>query len=323
LLFSPVITGHPDDRYEFTIKPGTSFGAVVDELKEQDLSNSTFRIKLSAWSLGAFSKVKAGHYDLKGKTSAFALVEQLMRGRVKLIRVTIPEGKHARQIAGILKRNVEIDSAQFMSIVGDSVFAKQLGVYANSLEGHLYPDTYYFHQGIDAKDVIMAMLDEFHTNFPDSFKTRARQINFSPAEVLTLASIIEGEAVVPAERKIISGVYHNRLKRKMRLQADPTIQYIIKGGPRRLLNKDLEIDSPYNTYKYSGLPPGPIGNPGRAAIEACLYPADVSYLYFVANGDGSHTFSNTLREHNRAKARFDRYRRNIKRAERTSKKQNG
>ena len=135
-------------------------------------------------------------------------------------------------------------------------------------------------------------------------------------DVLTLASIIEGEAIFDAEREIISSVYHNRLKRRIKLQADPTIQYILAGSPRRLLLKDLAIESPYNTYKYYGLPPGPISNPGKKSILAAIFPAKTNYIFFVAKGDGSHIFSKTLAQHLRAKSKFDAYRRKIKRQQR-------
>ena len=142
---------------------------------------------------------------------------------------------------------------------------------------------------------------------------KLNEMSFTPHQVLTLASIIEGEALLDEERPVIASLYHNRLKRGMKLQADPTIQYIIKGPPRRLLIKDLKIDSPYNTYIYKGLPPGPINNPGEASIRATIFPADTNYLYMVAVGDGSHTFSRTLSEHNKAKEAFDKVRREVAR----------
>ena len=145
--------------------------------------------------------------------------------------------------------------------------------------------------------------------------SQARVMQMSEQDVVTLASIIEGEAVYDAERSVISAVYHNRLKKGMKLQADPTVQYIIDDGPRRLLHKDLEIDSPYNTYLYKGLPPGPINSPGSKSLYAALYPADNRYLYFVAKGDGYHTFSNTEREHKRAKRAFQKIRRKVRKGQ--------
>ena len=149
-------------------------------------------------------------------------------------------------------------------------------------------------------------------------RTRMAEINLSENEVLTLASIIEGEAIFDSERPRISGVYHNRLKKRMRLQADPTIQYIIEDSPRRLLNKDLKIESPYNTYLNYGLPPGPINNPGIESIKAALYPEDVDFLFFVARGDGYHTFTRTEKEHNEAKKEFQKIRRKNKKSKKAN-----
>ena len=157
------------------------------------------------------------------------------------------------------------------------------------------------------------MAGRFFEVFDDSLRARMEALSFDMHKVVTLASIIEGEAVLASERATISAVYHNRLERRMYLQADPTIQYIIDDGPRRLLNRDLEIDSPYNTYMYPGLPPGPVNNPGLACVRAALYPDTTDVLYMVANGDGAHVFSRTMREHLEAKAKFDRIRRRIRR----------
>ena len=181
------------------------------------------------------------------------------------------------------------------------------------MEGYLYPDTYYFFEGENVKSVIKRLVKEYKYFWTDSNITKASSISLTQHQILTLASIIEGEAIYDSERPIISAVYHNRLKRGMRLQADPTVQYIIKDGPRRLLNKDLRIKSPYNTYLYEGLPPGPINSPGFQSLSAALYPDENDYLYFVAKGDGYHTFSKNEKEHERAKRAFQRVRKKVKR----------
>ncbi|MFQ5771583.1 MAG: endolytic transglycosylase MltG, partial [bacterium] len=265
-------------------------------------------------------KIKAGKYHVAGGTSGYRLLRQLVDGKVTIEWVTIPEGKYARQIASILKQKVEIDSSRFMQFVNDPDFTQKFGIQAATLEGFLFPDTYGFCWGMKSEEIISIMVKQFKAQFNDTLQARTKELGFSNLELITLASIVEGEAVIDSEREIIAAVYHNRLKKRMPLQADPTIQYIIKNGPRRLLKQDLAIDSPYNTYKYSGLPPGPINNPGLASIKASLYPANVNYLYFVANGDGSHTFSKTFNEHLRAKARFDRFRKKINQLQRTEEK---
>ena len=157
------------------------------------------------------------------------------------------------------------------------------------------------------------MIEEYKKNVTDDLRQEMVDKKITETEVLILASIIEGEAIYDQERSIISGVYHNRLRMGMRLQADPTIQYIVEGAPRRLLNKDLKIESPYNTYLHYGLPPGPINNPGIESIRAALNPAETDYLYFVAKGDGYHTFSKTKEEHNKAKRQFQKVRREARR----------
>ncbi|MBC7187662.1 MAG: endolytic transglycosylase MltG, partial [Calditrichaeota bacterium] len=193
---------------------------------------------------------------------------------------------------------------------------RELGVSAPSLEGYLYPSTYQFYWGVAPEVVIRTMVKEFWRQMGDSVQACAQAMGMTLHQVVTLASIIEGEAMLAEERALISAVYHNRLRLRMPLQADPTIQYLVPGRGRRLLKKDLAIDSPYNTYLYPGLPPGPVNNPGMASIVAALHPAPVDYLYFVARGDGGHVFSRTLREHLRAKERFDQVRRQLQAAQR-------
>jgi UPF0755 protein len=156
------------------------------------------------------------------------------------------------------------------------------------------------------------MIEHYQSQITTDLRKRMAELGMAEKEVLTLASIIEGEAIYNRERPIISGVYHDRLNMGMRLQADPTIQFIVEGAPRRLLNKDLKIKSPYNTYMNEGLPPGPINNPGIESIRAALYPAETDFLYFVAKGDGYHTFSTTEKQHNKAKRNFQKIRRNAK-----------
>lgn len=316
LIFSPVTTGSKKELHVLKIRTGTSFNKLIQQMNEQKLLNHPFKFKLTAKLLGGQNRIKAGKYHIYGGVSSYRLLKMLVEGKVAMEWVTIPEGKTARQIASLLRKKLEIDSTRFMQLVFDSSYARKLGIPATSLEGFLYPDTYGFYWGMKSEEIIPVLVNEFKKQFNDTLKARAKQMGWSILEVVTLASIIEGEAMVDSERTLISAVYHNRLKKGMLLQADPTIQYIIPDGPRRLLNKDLEIDSPYNTYKYTGLPPGPINNPGIASIKAALYPARVNYLYFVARGDGSHVFSITLNEHLRAKAAFDRYRKEVERKKR-------
>ncbi len=269
--------------------------------------------QLAAKISGYDTKVQAGRFVLLPTMNNLELLRLLHRSRQVEEKVTIPEGSTARQIAGILAARVKIDSSEFMRLVFDSTFAAANNIAANSLEGYLFPETYRFYWGITPVEAAKILIRQFFKKLPADAAEKAAALGYSLHEMIILASIVEGEAVLPQEAAIIAGVYHNRLKKHIRLQADPTIQYIIPDGPRRLLNRDLRIDSPYNTYKYYGLPPGPINNPGSTAIAAALNPADVPYIYFVAKGDGSHVFSRTLKQHNRAKREFDKVRRRVAR----------
>jgi UPF0755 protein len=198
-----------------------------------------------------------------------------------------------------------------MEIVSDPFVCTHYGVQASTLEGYLYPDTYQFHLDPTPEEIVERMINRFWNIFDDSLRERAREMGLSIHQIVTLASIVEGEAVIDSERTVIAALYWNRLNRNMRLQADPTIQYIIRNGPRRLYKKDLAIDSPYNTYLHRGLPPGPVTNPGYASIYAVLYPASVNYLYMVANGDGSHSFSMSISGHLKAKKHLDQIRNDV------------
>lgn len=315
LFFTGVVPGNEQNQYALKIKSGMSFDAIVKMMTAEQIIPSKRKVNWVAGILGYKNKLKAGKYDIPGGISSYQLLKLLAQGKAKVEWVTIPEGKPSRKIASILNEKIEADSTRFMQLVFDPAYAQKLGVAAPSLEGFLYPETYDFYWGMSPEDAIHVMVKQFQKKFDDDLKARVAQSGMSLLQVVTLASIIEGEAIVDSERPVISAVYHNRLKKRLLLQADPTIQYIIPDGPRRLLKRDLEIDSPYNTYKNVGLPPGPVNNPGIASIRASLYPAQVDYLYFVANGDGTHTFSRTYEEHLRAKQKFDRHRREVRKRE--------
>jgi UPF0755 protein len=223
-----------------------------------------------------------------------------MVGDVLATDVTVPEGYTVWDIAGAFVA-ANIDSVSLLAALKDGVALANRRIEAPSLEGYLFPDTYRVRWGATAEQVTAMMLARLDEVFDAGLVQRALDVGMTPHEVLTLASIIEAESRMPAERPLVSAVYHNRLQRNMRLEADPTVAYAMGGYKGRLLYADLEIDSPYNTYRRRGLPPGPICSPGEASIRAALYPdstADV--LYFVARGDGSHIFSRTLQEHNAA-----------------------
>lgn len=327
VLFCVAVSGHlyyrPLDRGEafqdqgdLKIPRGMSLTQVAHLLKGNGVIQEESRFVFFGRILGKSRKIKAGMYDFYNTRSIADLYALLGKGGNATIPVTIPEGLTVKEIANILKKEVEFDSAEFVALAQTETLAAALGMEIRKsdkalpgLEGYLFPDTYNFYWEEEPRRVIETMLSRFNESFNDSLRERSRELGFTVHEVVTLASMIEKETGLPEERSIISAVYHNRLRYRMLLQCDPTVIYVLPELNRPLYSKDLQVESPYNTYRHLGLPPGPIANPGLASIEAALYPAEVGYLYFVARGDGSHIFSNTLREHNNARIRVKRARR--------------
>jgi UPF0755 protein len=302
--FVPIDWRAQADSVHVVIEPGDSMNRVVEKLKDAKLIEGGIGLLTLARILGKDRHIQAGRYDFERGLTLYSVFKKLTEADVTLSEVTIPEGLTLRQIAGILKRDIQIDSADFVRLAEDRQFSNSLGIPGSNLEGYLFPDTYRFSWRTSSEEAAKTLVEQFWKIFTDSLPKRADEIGFSLTQVVTLASMIEAEARDGGERDLISAVYHNRLKRGMLLQCDPTVIYALPDLDRQLLLKDLDVDSPYNTYKHPGLPPGPICNPGRASIVAALYPADADYLYFVARGDGSHVFSRTLRQHNNAKLRI-------------------
>ena len=289
------------DSVEIIVKDGDSMHQVVERLKEVNLIKHGTGFLILSKITQKDQHIHAGKYSFKKGLTLYSLLEDLFEGNVVLKNVTIPEGLTAKEIAGIFKREIQMDSAEFIKATEDPLIIRSLNLSALNLEGYLFPETYKLTWGISPQKVVQIMVEQFQKTFNDSLMKRAGEINLSLPQVITLASLIEAEAKEQKERAIISAVYHNRLKRGMLLQACPTVTYGFPELDRPLMLKDLERDTPYNTYRHAGLPPGPICNPGKASIMAALYPADVDYLYFVSKGDGTHVFSKTLTEHDNAK----------------------
>jgi len=254
-------------------------------------------------------KVQPGRFLLPRGADNVQILRYLLRSSAPTKDVTIVEGLTTRQIAGVLSRELGVDSAAFVKMCEDSQSAARFGVPAERLEGYLFPDTYNFYLEPSAEEIVERMTRRFFAVFYDTLRAQLEAVGLTMHQAVTLASIIQGEVMDWSEAAKVSAVYHNRLRRGMPLEADPTIQFIIPDGPRRLLNDDLRIKSLYNTYLHRGLPPGPINNPGRRALVAALYPADVDYIYMVARGDGTHAFNNTFAGHRRDKRRLQRIRR--------------
>jgi UPF0755 protein len=282
----------------FFVSRGEPFASVVDSLEASGIIRSRALFVFVAKITGGTTRIHIGKYQFGTGISNAELWIALREGRgAALISVTIREGIRSRAQARIFAHTIGIDSARYAGLVYDKSFTSSLGIDAPSLEGYLLPETYSFYWQPDEKEVIKRLVDQFKVFYNDSLKARASSFGWTTPQVMTFASIVEGETVLAEERPIISGVYHNRLRKGMFLEADPTIQFILEDGPRRILYSDLRSDNPYNTYRYKGLPPGPINNPGKSSILAALYPAKHDYLYFVANGKGGHWFSTNFADH--------------------------
>ena len=282
----------------FFVSKGDTFASIVDSLEARGIIRSRELFVFAAKFYGGTEKIHVGKYVFDSGISNVDLFLALREGDgAKLISVRLPEGSRSKTQAAILAHTIGIDSARYDDLAHDKSFIHSLGIDAPSLEGYLLPETYSFYWQPNEEYVIRRLVDQFRLFYDDSLRARAEELGWTTNQVVTLASIVEGEVVLDEERATISGVYHNRLRRRMRLEADPTIQFIIEDGPRRVLYSDLKIDHPYNTYRNKGLPPGPVNNPGKASILAALFPAKHKYLFFVANGDGGHWFSTNYSGH--------------------------
>lgn len=232
--------------------------------------------------------------------SPFEIAAKLIAGEVLLYHLTIPEGYTLFQITDLVGSSGIAERDDFWRALSDRRLLDRMRIEADSFEGYLFPDTYFFPKNTPAEKIIDVLVARFRAVFTPERLKRAESLGLSVHEVATLASIIEKETGDPKERPLISSVFHNRLKSGMRLESDPTVIYGIKDFDGNITRKDLAAPTAYNTYRIDGLPPGPIASPGEKAIEAALYPADTSYIYFVARGDGKHQFSTNIGDHNRA-----------------------
>jgi UPF0755 protein len=286
------------------IAEGSTFQHVAGLLERERLIKSRSAFVLLGKALEADRKIRPGEYELNPAMPPADIHSKLLAGRVVLHAVTIPEGYTMAQIADVLAQHQVTDRAEFLRLVKDKSLIKTLGISAETLEGYLYPDTYRFPKPVSAREVIRTMVEQLNQVVTPEWQARAKDIHLTLHQVLTLASVIEKETGSGEERPQISSVFHNRLQKKIPLQSDPTVIYGLPDFDGNLHKKDLSHPSPYNTYRWAGLPPGPIANPGAQAIRATLFPAVSPYLYFVSKNDGTHQFSATLVEHNKAVEKY-------------------
>jgi len=288
------------------IQAGMGFRDIARVLEENAIIRDRSSFYLLARIEEAIPKVKAGEYEMNTNMTPRMVLSKLVRGDVIKYPITIPEGFTLQQIGEILHQAGVCAKNLFFQKVRDPSLVASLGLDGDSLEGYLFPDTYNFPKGLGEELVIRQMVARFKNIFA-SLAKRAEQLGLSRKDVVILASMIEKEAADDQERRLISAVFHNRLQRGMALQSDPTAVYGWKTGKpnkERITKEDLLRKTPYNTYQFSGLPKGPIANPGFKSLHAVLHPADVNYLYFVSKNDRTHYFSHSLAEHNRAVARY-------------------
>jgi len=295
-LVSPAGTEKQEEI--FVVKKGSGLRIVAAQLEERRLIKGKFLFMLWAYVRGGARDIKAGEYSFKRSMTPVTIFHVLTSGAVKTYSFTIPEGLTAEQIADLLERKNLVNKRDFVSLVHDKDLVSSYHVDGKSLEGYLYPDTYLITRDMAARDVIDLMVDRFWEVF--NSLARGQQHAMTVKDIVTLASIVEKETGLADERPIIASAFLNRLSKGMRLESDPTVIYGIEDFSGDLTRKDLRAPSPYNTYIHHGLPPGPIANPGREALKAVIDPAETDYLYFVSKNDGSHHFSSTLKEHNRA-----------------------
>jgi UPF0755 protein len=296
VLFYPQDTKH--DYVSVSIKPGFTLNKISDVLYEKNIINNKRMFELAALVMGKEKELPVGTFHLINTRTNYEIINQLVNESPEVVKVRILEGWNSRQLASYLSEVMSFDSTEVIQLVNDKDFILKNGLDVNSLEGYFFPDTYLFFKGETPPNVLSHLIKQHKMFWNRTYEIRAKQINLSKHEVVTLASIIEGEAIFNNERPKISAVYHNRLNINMKLQADPTIQFIINEPPRRLLNKDLKIKSPYNTYLNKGLPPLPICFPGIKSIEATINPEQNEYFYFVADPKiNGHIFSKHYHQH--------------------------
>ena len=307
LMFAPHAPGTP---VLLKVEPGSSLHRVAGDLQQSDVIRSAQALKLLARWKGQSSRIQAGTYRFSSAVPPAMVLERLIRGDVEKVSLTVPEGFTLEQIIIRIAESGYGSAEKLRNLAHDRGFINSLGITADSLEGYLFPETYLFAPGIGEQELLRMMASQFRSHIGPELLEPAGKLGLDLHQLVTLASIIEKETGVVEEMPLISSVFHNRLKRGIPLQTDPTVIYGIRDFDGNITRRHLETATPYNTYLIRGLPPGPIASPGLSALQAAVRPADSNYLYFVARGDGSHQFSRTLREHNAAVRKYQLRRRN-------------
>lgn len=298
------LSAEDSDGVVITIESGQSVAKISQTLAAKGVITDPFIFRLLVRLKGEGRKIQAGVYRVQGAKSALDILQILVAGKVELAQCTLPEGMTVVEVVDLCAQSGLGDKARYHALLEDESFRQKLNIKVSSLEGYLFPETYRFAPGSSERTVLQVMVKQTQQHLTESLLTAAKKHGLDEFQLLTLASIIQKEAGNEQEMPRISAVFHNRLKRGMMLQADPTVIYGIKDFNGNLTRKDLRTRTPYNTYRMRGLPAGPIANSGLSALHAAAYPEEGNYLYFVATGEGGHYFSRSLKEHNRAVRRY-------------------
>jgi UPF0755 protein len=293
--------GYAGPEQFVTIRQGASSSEIGRQLTAAQIVRDPQLFRAALWWTGRGRSLKAGEYRFDHAMTPLEVLDVLVRGDVYTLRLTFPEGLNIEEMAKLYESHGFGKGSDFIAAARDATRIRELDDKASDLEGYLFPETYSLPRQTPAARLIDLMVARFLAVYDARLRARASAEGLTTREVVTLASLVEKETGKPEERPIVAAVYRNRLKRGMPMQADPTIVYALLKAHRydgNIRREDLSMDSPYNTYKYPGLPPGPIASPGKASLEAALTPANAPYLYFVSRNDGSHVFAETLDEHN-------------------------
>jgi UPF0755 protein len=300
---SPLNAGAADQV--FAIDQGQYFEKVAQNLQAEGLTASAPKLQLLARLNGWDRQVQAGEYLLSAGMTPLEMLDAMVTGKVLLYRVTIPEGYTLAQIAQAVETAGLSPAGQVLAAARRTSLLQRLGIDTESAEGYLFPDTYLFARNASATEIVDTMVARFEAVYEPAFEVRADELGLTRHEVVTLASIVEKESGNVSEQPRIASVFHNRLEHRMRLESDPTVIYGLGDEfDGNLTRKHLRSPNVYNTYTTAGLPPGPIASPGKTALKAVLFPEESAFLFFVSKNDGSHYFSKTLAEHNRAVRRY-------------------
>ncbi|HTV02494.1 MAG TPA: endolytic transglycosylase MltG [Luteitalea sp.] len=284
------------------IPPGESTAGIGRRLVAAGVIADEWTFRLAVRWHGAGRSLKAGEYRFAEALPPAAVIDRLAKGDVYLVPLTIPEGLTAEEMAKLFEQAGFGSAREFVAAARDAAAIKDVDGEADTLEGYLFPDTYHLPRKTDAAAMVARMVRRFETVFDEGMRARAKASGLTVRQLMSLAALVEKETARGDERPLVAAVYHNRIRVGMPMQADPTVIYAMKRAGRwngNITKADLQFDSPYNTYRYPGLPPGPIASPGKAAIEAAITPAKVDYLYFVSRNDGTHAFASNLPDHNR------------------------